>query len=359
MHTASLDAGLTPGEGGECYDLPQKQIADGLVDAYFARVHRLYPFVHEPSFRLEYERMWTLDPRVLADSRPIWFGLLNLVFAHGCEFCDSVRKRESVSMASRFVNNARRIVFAHVFTEGSLELVQALLLMCHYLQSTLELNECWSLVGLMIRTSISLGLHFNPPSSESLTSVQWEMRKRIWWGCYIIDRTLSMKFGRPPSIQGANTFDIDAPLNVDDQYISQDSVVPRQPEGRPSLTTFFTQTIKLADVIERVLLDLYQPSQNKRAGDKSPRQGTVHSYIIGHSVLLDGELLSWWNAVPPHLKNEPEVPDGPDFKLQRNVLFIRYPKQCTAEFIPVANQLTVAQVLESSSVNSSTIFPHF
>jgi hypothetical protein len=327
VYAASLDAGLPPGEGIEPYELPQKQLADGLVDAYFARVHRLYPFVHEPSFRLEYERMWTLDPRMLADSRPLWFGLLNLVFAHGCEFCDSVQGKESVSMASRFVNNARRIVFARVFTQGSLELVQALLLMCHYLQSTLELDECWSLVGLMIRTSIGLGLHFNSsPSSENLTSVQWEMRKRIWWGCYVIDRTLSMKFGRAPSIQGANTSDIDAPLDVDDQYISQDSVVPRQPEGRPSLTAFFTQTIKLANVVEQVLLDLYQPSQNEKMGDKSLRQATIHSsYIIGHSVLLDGELLSWWHAVPPHLKHEPEVPDGPDFKLQRNVLSIRCP----------------------------------
>lgn len=325
--TANADtAGLTPKESTGSYELPAKQLADSLLDAYFARVHRLYPFVHEPTFRLDYERIYLLqDPESLAESRPVSIALLYMVFAHGAEFCRSLTEIEAVSMAADFVGKAKRIVFAQIFRQESLELVQSLLMMCQYLQSTLELNQCWSLVGLMTRTAISLGLHFNPPASESLTTVEKEVRKRVWWGCFMIDRTLSMKLGRPPSILSATAFDVDLPLNVDDQYISQDLVTPRQPDYRPSLMLFFTHTIQQGRLIEKVLHELYRPNNTtaKDAAKRHPEQSDLNSHVIGQTVILDGEHLSWWNNAPAHLREKPDIPDGPEFEAQRNVIFMR------------------------------------
>lgn len=319
-------AGLTPRENNGSYDLPPKHLADSLLDAYFARVHRLYPFVHEQTFRLDYERIYLRqDPESLAESRPVSIALLYMVFAHGAEFCKSLSETEAVGMAADFVDKAKRIVFAQMFRQESLELVQSLLLMCQYLQSTLELNQCWSLVGLMTRTAISLGLHFNPPASESLTTIEREVRKRVWFGCFMIDRTLSMKLGRPPSILSATAFDVDLPLNVDDQYISQDLIAPRQPDYRPSLMMFFNHTIQQGRLIEKVLHELYRPSNHSaKDPDKSPsQQSSTNSHVIGQTVMLDGEVLSWWNNAPAHLKEKPDVSDGPEFELQRNVLYLR------------------------------------
>lgn len=324
--TGLADIGLSPPqETHDCYQLPPKHLADSLLDAYFARVHRLYPFVHEPTFRLDYERMYLLDgtSESVARSRPVWIGLLNMIFAHGAEFCDLVPEQDSVELATAMVNNARRIVFSHIFKEASLELVQALLLLCQYLQSTLELNECWSLVGLLIRTAIGLGLHLNPPQSDGRSSLEREFRIRTWWGCFIIDRTLSMKFGRPPTIEGESAFDVDLPLEVDDQYINQGSVSPRQPENRPSLITFFSRTIHKVEIMGKVLGQLYHPRQ-KPYSKRETEAVATHSYVISHSVLLDGELVSWWDQNPLHLRQKPAVHDGPEFELQRNVLLTRY-----------------------------------
>lgn len=319
-------AGLTPREENGSYDLPPKQLADSLLDAYFARVHRLYPFVHEQTFRLDYERIYLRHDREnISESRPVSIALLYMVFAHGAEFCKSLSETEAGRMAADFVDKAKRIVFAHMFRQESLELVQSLLLMCQYLQSTLELNQCWSLVGLMTRTAISLGLHFNPPASDTLTTIEREVRKRVWFGCFMIDRTLSMKLGRPPSILSATAFDVDLPLNVDDQYISQDLIAPRQPDYRPSLLMFFNHTIQQGRLIEKVLHELYRPN-NRSAKDPAkspPQQSAANSHVIGQTVMLDGEVLSWWNNAPAHLKDKPDVPDGPEFELQRNVLYQR------------------------------------
>jgi hypothetical protein len=248
-----------------------------------------------------------------------------MIFANGCEFCDVIPRKNVLTIASKFVARCRGLVLARIFQSGTFELVQALLLMCHYLQGTLELNECWNLMGLMLRTAVGIGLHLNP-SNDTTTVVEREFRKRVWWGCVAIDRTLSMKFGRPPSIRATDVFEVDLPLNVDDQYITNDTIAPRQPEGRPSLTDFFIQTIKMSPIIDSVLRDLYQPGPSSGSenpeGRLSPKVSN-QSRILGCTLHLDGKLLCWWDEIPKHLKHEPDVADGPDFQRQRNVMFIR------------------------------------
>jgi hypothetical protein len=158
-----------------------------------------------------------------------------------------------------------------------------------------------------------------------LTTIEKEIRKRVWWGCFMIDRTLSMKLGRPPSILSATAFDVDLPLEVDDQYISQDFITPRQPDYRPSLMLFFTHTIQQGRIIEKVLHELYRPSNHntKAPCPSAASQSDANSHVIGQTVMLDGELLSWWNNAPTHLREKPDVPDGPEFEAQRNVLYAR------------------------------------
>ena len=221
-----------------------------------------------------------------------------MIFASSCEFCDVIPEAEAPKTVTSFVARSRDIIFSQVFKGGNLELIQALLLMCHYLQGTMELNECWTLAGLMIRTAVSIGLHLTPERLP-ITMVEKEVRKRVWWGCFILDRTLSWKFGRPTSIQSTNALDLPLPLAVDDQYIHSDSLAPRQPAARPPVSAFFLHTIKLAQVIDQILQVLYTTNRKElqqRGPDKS-----VISHVLGQAVLLDGQLQAWWDDTPLHL----------------------------------------------------------
>lgn len=344
-------------EWDSCYELPDRVLADSLVDAYFHRVHPLYPFVHEASFRADYERIW-LHPRTpLQHMRPELFGILNMVFANGCEFCNMIPPEQILATASGFVARSRRLVLSRAFQTGSLELVQALLLLCHHLQGTMELNECWNLVGLMIRTAIGVGLHLNP-SSEVMTALEMEVRKRVWWGCIAVDRTLSMKFGRPPSYRGADVTNVDPPAAVDDQYITSQTLTPRQPTGRHSLMEFFIQTIKLSHIIDGVLWDLYRPevSLDKTSpGSSQTPQASRISHLLGCTVHLDGQLLSWWHNIPPHLKVAPDTPDGADFQRQRNVLYMR----SVITYSSKATRLSLLQIFEFSHCSPSSSLSPF
>ncbi|KAJ9493835.1 hypothetical protein H2202_010690 [Exophiala xenobiotica] len=315
---------LTPSAAETAQELPPRPASDDLIDAYFNRVHRLYPFIHESTFRSEYEQMWIHPP--VSTRRPTWLALLNMVYSFGWEFGENWNTRNNCS-AYTFAARAQNLLYPHMLPEASLEIVQTLLLLCHFLQGTLEVNTCWSLVGLMTHSAISIGLHLNP-TTMALTSVEKEVRKRVWWGCIMLDRTLGMKFGRPPFMRTTDGLVVDHPAEVDDQYITNDGISPRQPIGRPSLTAFFVHTLKLAPIIERILQELYHSGASRpfqKNGNSGLPAGATNAQILGTTVAIDGRLSEWWRTGPSHLTREaqPGDYDSPELHRQRLVLSIR------------------------------------
>ncbi|KIW24055.1 uncharacterized protein PV07_09792 [Cladophialophora immunda] len=306
-------------------ELPPKQLADRLLDAYFYRVHRLYPFIHEGTFRSDYEQMW--GRKTEASNRPSWLAVLNMLFCFGWEFCD----RSNISQPDNafvFAARAQSLLLPEMLAEASLEVVQALLLICHFLQGTLQVDRCWSLAGLMTHTAISVGLHLNP-TALPLTSLEKEMRKRVWWGCILLGYTLGMKFGRPPVVKMGDGSIVDLPAEIDDQYISSASLVPRQPTGRPSLTSFFVHTIRMAPIIERMLQELYLNGVSRSFMSNlegAAASGPTAAQILGATVIIDGQLSEWWRTGPNHLTGEAQSDEdgGPEFARQRLVLLTRY-----------------------------------
>jgi Fungal specific transcription factor domain len=79
------------------------------------------------------------------------------------------------------------------------ELVQYLLIMGQYLQGTQKSVETWTIHGLAVKAALQLGLH-STEASKHFSPLDQEIRKRTWYGCVILDRTLSMTFGRPGAI---------------------------------------------------------------------------------------------------------------------------------------------------------------
>ena len=162
---------------------PPRRTVDHLVDLYFKYVHTLFPWLHEPSFRAQYETLWKTQPSPATADEPLFYCLLNLVLALGCQF--STLFESSIHSGDTFFNRAKTLLGFSIFDVGTLKVVQALLLMGIYLQSTNRPNRCWNVLGMGIRVAQGLGLHIESNGGDH---VERETRRRAWWGCVLMDR---------------------------------------------------------------------------------------------------------------------------------------------------------------------------
>ena len=165
--------------------LPPRRTTDHLLHIYFKYVHTLFPWLHEPTFRAQYEEIWLAHTGPTVDDDPLFYCILNLVFALGCQF--STLFESTRHSGDTFFNRAKILLGLSIFDVGTLRVVQALLLMGIYLQSTNRPNQCWNVVGMGIRVAQGLGLHIEPGEGDL---VERESRRRVWWGCVLMDRYL-------------------------------------------------------------------------------------------------------------------------------------------------------------------------
>jgi hypothetical protein len=62
-------------------------------------------------------------------------------------------------------------------------------------------GSIWFLVGLATRTCVDLGFHNEHNAQvEQLDALELDMRRRLFWCAYKMDRLMSQSLGRPPSI---------------------------------------------------------------------------------------------------------------------------------------------------------------
>ena len=120
-----------------------------------------------------------------------FFCILNLVFALGCHYTDVIAPPERCETGELFFQRAKKLIDLDDLEHGDCTLVQALLLMGIFLQSTDRSEMCWNVIGLAIRMAQSVGLHdseWTDAHDVNLDTVEVEMKKRLWGGCVLHDR---------------------------------------------------------------------------------------------------------------------------------------------------------------------------
>lgn len=123
----------------------------------------------------------------MINAEQIFHYMLNMMFALGCRFLAILDKQNTVSSDSwrTFYIRATQLMTLDCTENGSISLVQGLLLTVQCIQ-TMELsNKCWVVLGMAIRVAQSIAL-WQPNGIE--TQAQREERKRTWCVCILLDR---------------------------------------------------------------------------------------------------------------------------------------------------------------------------
>jgi hypothetical protein len=170
------------------YILPPRRIADELVGVYWELVHPLYPFLDRQRTEQAYKAIWSgettrMDERLLMCT-------INVMFALGCQLAETIVPEQRQASANVYFKRARDLLQLDLWRAGSTDLVQCLLLMGQYLQSTNTHHRllCWMVIGHAVRVAQSLGFHLQESSSNLQSLRERELTRRIWHGCVLMDR---------------------------------------------------------------------------------------------------------------------------------------------------------------------------
>ncbi|KAM0469872.1 hypothetical protein ACHAPX_010257 [Trichoderma viride] len=338
--------------------IPPRDEADDLVENYWRWTHSLYPLIHRPSFEERYRMIWypqTESRRLRTETHAstpaglynsmgdrLFYCMLNSVFALGALFSPRMDHKDREQLSRSLYERAKKLMDLDMLAAGSLALVQTLLLMGQYLQSTEMSSTCWNIVGLAVRVAQNIGLHHDPKNcnqsccpAQTLDQTVMEMRRRAWTGCVLLDRVLCLTYGRPLIVHAAmSRSQLVLPLAVDDEYLTQLPEAPgAQPDGTPSLTECYCETVQLQDILGEVLATMYYSDPNPNPS--SSTSSGVKNIDFHKLFAIDSLLKAWHRSLPPHLqasryKNSGELPAlSPSenkmvFRRQATVLEVRY-----------------------------------
>ncbi|OBT71809.1 hypothetical protein VF21_09376 [Pseudogymnoascus sp. 05NY08] len=199
---------------------------------------------------------------------------------------------------------------------SSLQIVQLLILRGFYLLCTPHADRCWATVGVALRIAQAIGLQSAKPTAAS-TQFNREMRRRVWYNCFLLDWMTCLSFDRPRVFSKDTS--VPLPQLIDDEYLSKTDE-GQQPHNIPSRLTFFVYAIKLLNIRERSRVVETQKVKTDRAGYSGQE--------LGATLDLISDLDHFVETLPTYLQVDHgyallESVDKTCFQLQARVLKAR------------------------------------
>ncbi|EXJ82798.1 hypothetical protein A1O3_06613 [Capronia epimyces CBS 606.96] len=321
---------------------PPKELAREMIQVYFRTWHPLFPFLHGPSFLDDMERLYTDQFHVETVRQTSFRQSLCRMAIYQCVFnisaLGTTTDRNFLPPQCRIDANATLLSWAgYIATAHDLLSLQALLAMQLYFLSKMFLRDAAAVGGLLFKTLVAAGFHRCPFRSAQLSAYHCDMRKRVFWSAYAIDRYLSQALGMP-FIMSESDIDICPPGTAElhrpvrtrhTEVSSPEEVLAHLPLDHPTLGT-----TKAQDVLTRTSVDPVSPLESEPG--RHPRQlgqeivnnfvacsrltsqtlslfhKAIRNRVISRDKVLDltSEVHAWWNALPNDLQEDQIVPSG-------------------------------------------------
>ncbi|KAK2468866.1 hypothetical protein H9L39_19458 [Fusarium oxysporum f. sp. albedinis] len=282
------------------YHLPPRHVADSLLDIYRERVQIIYPFLHWQTFMEAYNRLWLSDSEVksmpqltgvgLGGPRcpvPVFYCALNAAFALATQFTDG-SAQERKERSAPFVRRSRHLMRLDFLDATDISMVQALLILARYLQSTSLPTRCWNVVGIAYRMAQGLGLHI-AVNERSTSELELEVRRRVWHSCVSLDTVLGMLTGRPISNSTAST--VPLPSVSDEEFSTHSPARSERSDNDVPTATFFAEAIKLSHILNRILSHIYDPWKKHEGSNRAELDEVKHyREQVSITIAFDDEL---------------------------------------------------------------------
>ncbi|KAJ6096566.1 hypothetical protein N7486_007312 [Penicillium sp. IBT 16267x] len=188
--------------------------------------------------------------------------------------------------------------------------VQALIGMSLILDMLLDAEASYMAIGAAGRLALGLGLHRTLVDSH-LTLGEVEERRNVFWVLYVLDRGVSLRLGRPPTI-------CDEDIEVSEPTLG--------PISQPSqIKDGFAQFVKLNRIKSEIYSKLY--SVRSMIGEcQAERLASLQS--------LEEKLIIWQKSLPTDMQSLPQVVHYPNAVRKKCLTAARH----TAELLDKLHQ---------------------
>lgn len=343
------DLGVPATEQVDANEVPSRETASKLLNAYLTSVHPSFPIIGISTFVSQFQVFFS-QPSLKPGNK--WLAILNLIFAIASKYgqITNAEWKEGEYEHQIYFSRARALSMEdQLLHHPDLQQLQVEGLACFYMIACGHINRfvgcpwflkkpltpcsrAWKLCGSAVRGALALGLHLcNLGSCTSDTSK--EIRYRVWWSLYTVEHLLTMITGRPSCIvdsscttplpvpfdesdfqkddvaqlvstAGRSSYLDRMPLsnsaaNLDSNTDDETSETPEESEPRmsrtewlknlpPCMSLYFLQLTSLTTIAKRMTVKLYGPESLQ-----SPWASTEFTI---QSLML--EIDSWFMNLP-------------------------------------------------------------
>ncbi|EJU06412.1 hypothetical protein DACRYDRAFT_113123 [Dacryopinax primogenitus] len=283
---------------------PEPDLADQLIQGFFDKFNAGFPILHRPTFL----RQWA-DPA--NHTKREWAALAFAVFACGAKTIDDPRTKAwpndkyKHSAGLPYWYEMRRIAYPPYAPPTLCRLQTTVLGGLAIMGTPITPSAAWGLIGLASRLAQDAGIHRRSARRQRADPFEYEMRKRVFWAAYFMDRTMASFLDRPLAFREED-YDVELPLELDDEQLDNLQYGRKVEEGEGCLhLAAWVYRLRLLQICSRALSTLYAARNTQR-----PDLAEWERVIL---INLSSALNSLSEMQPEKLKFDPENPDDTVF----------------------------------------------
>ncbi|PYI21323.1 hypothetical protein BO99DRAFT_74476 [Aspergillus violaceofuscus CBS 115571] len=259
---------------------PPRPVADFLLHVFMKHATDVFFYFDQAQMLADVDEFYTNSSSPLRlDSAFVCLAMAT--FALGSQWTplekpagfEPSQPKENVDLGRGFAVHAKTLI-PDIVERSCLRSVQAPFVLGVYFMPASAIGTSYVYLGLALRKALACDLHLNS-EDLSMTERDREVRYRLWWSIYSLERCTTVKLNQPRSI---DTRIITAP------YPSQSAALDRaQPFENLDCQLAYVRLVRILDEI---------------AG---PADGLPSSADLSQSTWKD-DLKAWKRSLPPNLK---------------------------------------------------------
>ncbi|KAG9950828.1 hypothetical protein KCU85_g3292, partial [Aureobasidium melanogenum] len=283
------------------FDGVDPELGMHLLNLHWNRQHHSFLITYRPAFMRDMACVGPYFSKIL----------LNAIFYGASKFSPRLDLRKDpndVRTAGWQFRNRVRDLLGQALDHSEITTIQALLQMSNSLFALGdEQSAAWVYAGTAFRMLVDVGLHVDAarmPNMQRLSEEDLEIRRRVYWSAYVVDKMQSLYQGRPASLRA---IDGQVPIKFMDTYEELEqwhpfayASGPTYP-GSPSYSvSTFQQLCKLCIILQQILDRTYCEREQKRSTQS----------LVQDLEDIEKQLQHWMTELPEHLRIDINKDDG-------------------------------------------------